>query len=83
MTSQSGDSWDRANHEPPWPRAFKREDSENGDYIDLIPFIDEDVQNSSLEMEASGSQVALGVLYTQGCHVALAVLQKLCQGCHH
>ncbi|KAL8562893.1 hypothetical protein ACOMHN_004585 [Nucella lapillus] len=40
----------------------------NGDYIDLIPFMDEEGHNSSLEMEgpptASSSQVSIGQLST-------------------
>ena len=51
-----------------WSQMVNAADSNmNGDYIDLIPFMDEEGQNSSLEMECpttNGSQISISQLST-------------------
>ncbi|KAK7478507.1 hypothetical protein BaRGS_00030266, partial [Batillaria attramentaria] len=50
-----------------WSQMVNAADSVNGDYIDLIPFIDEEGQNSSIEMECpttNGSQISISQLST-------------------
>lgn len=60
----------RMNHESlneTWSQIVNAADSVNGDYIDLIPFMDEEGQNSSLEMECpttNGSQISISQLST-------------------
>ncbi|XP_041369244.1 ras GTPase-activating protein nGAP-like isoform X3 [Gigantopelta aegis] len=49
-----------------WNQMVHAAESVNGEYLDLIPFIDEDTQNSSMELEqnTNGSQMSISQIST-------------------
>ncbi|PVD22436.1 hypothetical protein C0Q70_18248 [Pomacea canaliculata] len=70
VSNVSVSSQQLVNHEnvsESWTQIVSAADSINGDYIDLIPFMDEESQNSSIELEGpvnNGSQISISQLST-------------------